>query len=1036
MRNVRVGRTRARWGAGLILAVGALVLPGLTPAALATTPVPVPHPGQIKPVLEPLGLGNRKVTVIVEVKGEPLAVVQSHQPDAPLTEDQKQNIDLQLSRVQAPIATQVRKLGGQVVASYRAAYNGIKVVIPQGQLAKVQAIPGVVAIHALRSYTRSTAPATAASGALGAWSGLASLQGQGIKVAVIDTGIDYTHANFGGPGTVAAYEAAFETNTQPADPAWFGPNAPRVKGGIDLVGDSYNSDETSDTFQPIAHPDPNPLDCDGHGSHTSGILGGSGVLANGKTYTGPYTPAAVDSQKFTILPGVAPAVDLYAIRVFGCLGSTDVVIDAIDWAVAHGMNVINMSLGSSLGTADEPSAVASSNAAKAGIIVVAAAGNDGQAPYIDSSPATGNGVISVAASDPHAGFPGAIIKVAGGSPITAIDANGADLDPTITYKIKVIKDDPKTDVDESLGCSPDAFGVVDSHTMAVVIRGTCARVAKAIYGQEAGAGVVVMVNNQPGFPPFEGPITTNPDNNEPATVTIPFLGVEGPADDETSPGAALLKDDGKTATLSPTAVDNPTYRATADFSSSGPRGGDSWLKPDVTAPGVSITSTGVGTGDGPAIESGTSMSSPFVAGVAALVRQAHPTWKDPRLWRDAIVNTASSAQVADYLPSFNGSGLVQVGPATLTSVLADGPNGAPSLSYGFAELASNFSRSLPITVRNVGSSSVTLKVSKTEAAGPPHSVSVASSLTVPANSTRTLLVRLSIAADSAGDSSTFNEVSGLIVLTPSKGQNHNVALRVPYYLVPQTASIIRTTLDLPDPALFGTATITNTGPGAGLADFFAWGLVGGTNAVLGSDDLRSAGAASFPDAGVLVFAIGTQNRWSNPSENEFDVYVDANNDGVDDYLVAAVDLGGLTDGIFTGETAVAVTTIATGNTTVEFMADAPFNSTTMELPVLFEQLCDAGQPCASPAHPRISYHVASSSLLDATSDTLPGVAVFNIYAPAISIDQLDSLGPGETATASISINRGEWRLSPALGLMVRVADNPNGAEAQLIPINP
>jgi minor extracellular serine protease Vpr len=253
----------------------------------------------------------------------------------------------------------------------------------------------------------------------------------------------------------------------------------------------------------------------------------------------------------------------------------------------------------------------------------------------------------------------ATMTVAGGSAITAIDANGAALDPSITYTIKVIADDPGTDRNESLGCSPADFGTVDDHTIAVVQRGVCARVAKAIYGQKAGAGVVVMVNNAPGFPPFEGPITSNPDTLAPATVTIPFMGVEGPASDPTGAGAALILDDGKTATLTAAAVANPTYRATADFSSAGPRSGDSWLKPDVTAPGVSITSTGVGTGNGAAIESGTSIATPFVAGVAALVRQAHPQWKDPGLWRDAIVNTASSALVADYSPSLAGAGLVR-----------------------------------------------------------------------------------------------------------------------------------------------------------------------------------------------------------------------------------------------------------------------------------------------------------------------------------------------------------------------------------------
>ena len=114
-------------------------------------------------------------------------------------------------------------------------------------------------------------------GAPAVWDGLAGLHGENIKIAVIDTGIDYTHANFGGPGTVAAFNAANATDTLPANPALFGPAAPRVKGGIDLVGDDYNADPDDPAYQPIPHPDPNPLDCNGHGSHVAGTAAGSGV---------------------------------------------------------------------------------------------------------------------------------------------------------------------------------------------------------------------------------------------------------------------------------------------------------------------------------------------------------------------------------------------------------------------------------------------------------------------------------------------------------------------------------------------------------------------------------------------------------------------------------------------------------------------------------------------------------------------------------------------------------------------------------------
>src|SRR5262249_18821262 len=194
--------------------------------------------------------------------------------------------------------------------------------------------------------------------------------GEGIKIAIIDTGADYTHANFGGPGTVAAFNAAFAHSTQPADPALFGPNAPKIKGGTDLVGDDYNA---SDPAHNTPHPDPHPLDCNGHGSHVAGTAAGFGENADGSTFRGPYD-ANTPKHSFRIGPGVAPLADVFAVRVFGCAGSTNVVVEAIDWAVQHGMNVISMSLGADFGPENTADAEASEAAAEAGLIVVAAAG--------------------------------------------------------------------------------------------------------------------------------------------------------------------------------------------------------------------------------------------------------------------------------------------------------------------------------------------------------------------------------------------------------------------------------------------------------------------------------------------------------------------------------------------------------------------------------------------------------------------------------------------------------------------------------------
>src|SRR5581483_1508807 len=185
-------------------------------------------------------------------------------------------------------------------------------------------------------------------------------------------------------------------------------------------------------------------------------------------------------------------------------------------------------------------------------------------------------------------------------------------------------------------------------------------------------------------------------------VTIPFIGVKGLPTTSTSDGGRLRAATGP-ATVTPAILANPTFKAFADFSSSGPRTGDGALKPDVTAPGVSIVSTGVGTGNGPATLSGTSMAAPHTTGVAALTRQAHPGWRVEDL-TSAIMHTAQPAQVANYRTSRGGVGLVQPVSSTATQVVArtSGGKWGGALNFGVAEFRNPYSRTLDITLRNLG----------------------------------------------------------------------------------------------------------------------------------------------------------------------------------------------------------------------------------------------------------------------------------------------------------------------------------------------
>jgi subtilisin family serine protease len=1006
--------------------------------------------GLITPMWTPVGLNTQSVNVVLQLSGDPVAVQQGN-AGRKLSKGEKDQIKAQLKGAQDALRGSIASLGGTVVSQYQSAYNGIKVRIAANKVDQLAALPGVVAVRPLQLMQPDNTNGIPLIGAPGVWQTL-GFHGEGVKVAVIDTGIDYTHANFNGPGTVAAYQAAHANETAPADPSLFGPAAPRVKGGTDLVGDDYDADPNSATYQPVPHPDPNPLDCNGHGSHVAGTAAGTGVLANGTTYTGTYDATTVSGNSWTIGPGVAPKADIYSIRVFGCNGSTDVTVDAIDWAVDHDMDVINMSLGSPFGSADDPSAQATTNAVKAGIVVATSAGNNGLNQYVVGSPSTADGAISVAAIDGTPSFPGSTITLPDGV-ITAINANGYAFAGPVTYSIKVIKDDTTTATrDESLGCSiADFGGPLPPNTIAVVNRGVCARVAKAIFGQQAGAAAVVMVNTDGTLPPFDGKITSNPDDGTPFVVTIPFLGVAGPPTPATTPGGKMRAEaDGTPATVTPQLINNPNFEKFASFSSGGPRSGDSALKPDLSAPGVSVLSTASGTGNGGTIISGTSMSSPHVAGSAALTRQAHPTWSAQDI-KAAMVNTGQPSMVVGYRTSSGGTGLVQPGKSTLSQVVARANDGSFTVSanFGYQELTGDFNGNKAIKLTNNGSTAANFNVAVANAAGRAHSVTFdKTSVSVPANGSATVTMTLQVPVATAGNADgaglSFREVAGLVQFTPvSAADNAGVTLRVPYYLVPRAQSDISTTIGTlsgTDPST--SATVTNQhGAITASADFYAWGLQG--QKVKGgksTNDISAVGTQSFDWDGtqnLLVFAVNTYSRWSSPSSNEFDIGVDVDGDGTDDYIVVGVDQGAIQTGTFNGVMGTFVFSTRSAGASINFLATAPTDRSIAELAVLTSQLCRPGEPCLNAANPRISYHATGFDVINGGPGIdVPGVAKFNVFSSAVSQGGFVVVAPGGSDSSTpIAVNSAEFAVTPALGVMVVTLDNASGEpEAQLIDL--
>ena len=359
MRLRSMGARRALVASALLALAALTVVAG---GSAARTPEASGADGIIDAQWTPVGLRDAKTTVVLQMAGNPVTVVEAD-AGRELSAGEKSSIKADLKGKQDAIAGQIQALGGQVLADYQVAYNGVKVRIDRSKLDSLKALKGVTAVRGLSRVVPDNVKGVQLIGAPLAWGGLAALHGENIKIAVIDTGIDYTHANFGGPGTVAAFNAANAADTLPPSVA-FGWGA-RVKGGIDLVGDDYNADPDDPAFQPVPAPGPEPARLQRPRLARRRLRRRLGRDRGWRDLQRPLQRQHDHRQQLDrSVPASRRRPTSTAIRVFGCEGSTDVTVDAIEWAVDHDMDVINMSLGSSFGTTEDPSAVASTNAAR------------------------------------------------------------------------------------------------------------------------------------------------------------------------------------------------------------------------------------------------------------------------------------------------------------------------------------------------------------------------------------------------------------------------------------------------------------------------------------------------------------------------------------------------------------------------------------------------------------------------------------------------------------------------------------------------
>ena len=773
----------------------------------------------------PLARRSGEVKAVIELADTPTALLFANaqqsgaQPQiaGQLAQRQLAQIERGQQALLAPLST----LGAQVLYRVQRVYNGVAVRVDAKNLLAISQLPGVKAIHPLVPKQRSNTGSVPLIGAPQVWTqtvGASKAIGTGMRIAIIDTGIDYLHTDFGGPGT---YPPTITDTTPLSGLVGYFPSS-KVAGGYDLVGDDYDADPGSGTYQPVPHPDPNPLDCNGHGTHVAGSAAGYGVKADGSTYTGTYDSTIYNTPGFfRIGPGVAPGAQLYAYRVFGCNGSTDVTDLAIDRAIdpngdgnpSDHVDVINMSLGSSYGSTYDSSSIAADNATKVGVIVVASAGNSGDATNVTGSPAAADSVISVAAANqPDANLDG-IQVIAGPQAVNGTTQPAAfsvaydwagepDVSGAVYY--------PATNRN---GCT-DWTGADATNISGKIVlidwsdnSGTCGGSVSRTGRVTALGGIgAIIVDNSDVF-----------DLSITGSAVIPAVSMPKAIGDLLKANLSGLQVRFSGSLAGSTVYSDPgASDVIADFSSRGPRLGGT-LKPDIAAPGVNIFSALVGSGDEGESLNGTSMAAPHVAGAMAILRQLHPGWSVAELKALAMntatntVRTAAAADSQTLEPSRIGAGRINVAGAAADNVIAfdSARPSNVSVSFGNVDVQGTATLTRNVTVRNKGTVSATFNLGYAPAATTPgvvYSVSPAT-ITLAAGASATVQVQLhadasqmthavlpSLPTSQDGDARNWvPEASGYLTLTPPAAQRSFTANVRGYFENPQIDSGVSAT---------------------------------------------------------------------------------------------------------------------------------------------------------------------------------------------------------------------------------------------------
>ena len=637
----------------------------------------------------------------------------------------------------------------QVLYEYSLVLNGLAVKLNGHNSNALTHGPNAAWVLPASTYTTQDDISDNLIGAPAVWTALGgqSNAGAGMKIGIIDTGIDQTHP--------------FLTDNSLTLPSGF----PKCDARDSAVGTpdtsclfTSNKILVSKVFQLTQGTNFDAHAAQDHGTHVSGIAAG---VAN---TCAPLVGCAMS--------GVAPKAYLGNYNVFpGNItdaNSIDIAM-AVEAAVADGMDVLNLSLGGTP-TPHDPLVDAVNDAVDAGVVVAIAAGNAGPGPFSVESPGIASEVITVgASSDPH--FIGIPVMVSSLGTFGAALGQFTNFVPasTATY----ITTSPAN------GCSSISTNL--SGKIALIARGTCTFSTKIRNAQTAGAVGVIVYNSVQGDP------TAMAQDGSPNQPTIPAVMVSRPN------GLAMAAISPNTVTVDGTTRQHFLSGAAsadilASFSSIGPpilvlKHGKASLieeiKPDVVAPGVNVLSSvpayDCSTPPCYAFFSGTSMATPHVAGAAAILKQLHPDWS-PLQIKSSLETTGDPVKSFNTLsplsnPMVRGGGRINLANAGSVSATVDADDGIASVDFG-TSAAVQFTRPEQVTVTDTSGVgySYSVSVNQVQSVGP--SISAPSSFTVGAGQSAKLTVTLTVSAGtSPGD------YYGYVVLSGGP-----VPLSIPYWV--------------------------------------------------------------------------------------------------------------------------------------------------------------------------------------------------------------------------------------------------------------